>query len=180
MKIQDIQINSLYRNSTITIYCEKDDLKELMEFRKNSNIEFGKNYTIKIEKKKFKRSLDANAYCWILCDKIAADVNSTKEEIYRIHIQRVGKFEDVAITDAGLDDLIKGWQHGDGWIAEVLPECKLKGCKKVRLYYGSSSYTVEEMARLIDDIVDEAHNLGIETIQPEELQRLKGMIRNEE
>ena len=45
MKIQDIQINSLYRNSSITIYCEKDDLKELMEFRKKSNIEFGKNYT---------------------------------------------------------------------------------------------------------------------------------------
>ena len=36
---------------------------------------------MKVGFKEFKqrRSLDANAYCWVLCDKIAKKVGSTKE-----------------------------------------------------------------------------------------------------
>lgn len=36
-------------------------------------------------------------------------------------------------------------------------------------YYGSSTYDTDEMARLIDEIVNEAKELGIETMPPEEL-----------
>ena len=42
-------------------------------------------------------------------------------------------------------------------------------------YYGSSFYSVEEMAHLIDLVVQDCKELGIETIPPEELERLKNM-----
>ena len=43
----------------------------------------------------------------------------------------------------------------------------------MRLYKGSSIYDREEMRYLIDYIVDEAHYLGIETMTPDEIERLK-------
>jgi hypothetical protein len=46
-----------------------------------------------------------------------------------------------------------------------------------KIYKGSSEYTTLEMAVLIDGIVSEAKELGIETIPPKEIERLKTMWR---
>lgn len=40
-------------------------------------------------------------------------------------------------------------------------------------YFGSSTYNTKEMSVLIDSIVCEAKELGIETATPEELERMK-------
>lgn len=121
-----------------------------------------------------KRSLDANAYLWVLCDKIAQILRSTKEEVYREHIKRVGCFQDIAVVKgAPTGAFMAEWEHkGDGWIAEVRPDCKIKGCNKVRVYFGSSSYDSKQFARLVDDVVDEADRLGIETATPDEIRRM--------
>lgn len=39
-----------------------------------------------------KRSLDANAYCWVLCSKIAEKVGSSKDEVYEQMLQDYGFF----------------------------------------------------------------------------------------
>ena len=44
-----------------------------------------------------------------------------------------------------------------------------------RIFKGSSEYDTKEMSLLIDGIVQEAKNLGIETMTPAEVERLKGM-----
>ncbi len=59
-----------------------------------------------------------------------------------------------------------------GWYAEAL-ESKIDGCKKVMVYYGSSVYDSKEMAHLIDYIVSECKEQGIETLPPWEVERLK-------
>lgn len=51
-----------------------------------------KPYIITIEKQKRKRSLNANAYMWELCHKIAEKVGTTKETVYRKNIREVGSF----------------------------------------------------------------------------------------
>ena len=47
-----------------------------------------------------------------------------------------------------------------------------KGFTNVITYYGSSSYNTAEMTKLIDLIVQECKQLGIETKTPEELRSL--------
>ena len=49
------------------------------------------------------------------------------------------------------------------------------GCEWVRFAFmrGSHTYSTEEMARLIDGTVQEAKDLGIETLTPDELERMK-------
>lgn len=121
-----------------------------------------------------KRSVDANALFWKLADEVAIVLNSTKEEVYRNIVYDVGVFDDIAIVEAGCDKFVSNWNSkGIGWIAEVQPDCKINGCKKIRCYYGSSTYNTKQMSRLIDRVIDEAKSLGIETATPDEIERLK-------
>lgn len=128
---------------------------------------------VKIKPVRRKRSLDANSYMWVLCDKIAQVVrHSTKVDVYRRAVQEVGKWTDVAIITRALPTFLDEWNNrGDGWFADVASS-KLKDCTKVRCYYGSSVYDTKEMSRLIDYLVQEAKELGIETLPPDELKRL--------
>ena len=118
--------------------------------------------------------MDANAYCWILCQKIAEVIRSTKEDVYKRAIRDVGQFEIVPIRDEAVDRWIEVWgSKGLGWFAEVLDDSKLTGYKKIISYYGSSVYNSREMAILIDNLIDECRELGVETATPEEIESLK-------
>lgn len=169
MIINKISARPMYRTDELVIECPKGELSSLIKVLEASDIRTGENYDLTLLPHSEKRSLDANSYCWKLCDLIARKIQSTKEEVYRIHVTRVGPFDDVAVQTSRVPVWCKNWEsQGDGWIAEVRPDCKIKGCTKVRTYYGSSVYNSAEMSRLIDDIVDEAVNLGIPTTLSEE------------
>lgn len=47
-------------------------------------------YEIKIAKKRRRRSLDANAYMWVLCSEIAKKINATAEEVYKEQVKHYG------------------------------------------------------------------------------------------
>jgi hypothetical protein len=49
---------------------------------------------------------------------------------------------------------------------------KLEGCTKVILYYGSSEYDTQQMSVLIDHLIADAKELGIETLTPADLERM--------
>ena len=111
---------------------------------------------------------------WVLCDKIAQKINSTKEEVYRDAIRNVGVFEIVPIRKDAVERFIDNWKHnGVGWVCETLGESKLEGYDKIVTYYGSSTYNTKEMSRLVDYIVEEAKEQGIEVLPPNELQSMK-------
>ena len=131
-----------------------------------------KELSVEIKPYRKRRSLDANAYCWVLCQKIAEKIGGTKEDIYKEAIRKAGQFDFIAVTDSAADQFLKAWQSkGLGWYAEAL-ESKIEGCKKIMVYYGSSVYDSKEMAHLIDYIVSECKELGIETMTPAEISRM--------
>jgi hypothetical protein len=134
----------------------------------------GKELDVEIKQHRKKRSLSANAYCWVLVDKIAARSGVDKTSVYRETIRNIGGVSDiVCCQDRAVEALRSGWQaHGVGWITETMPS-KLEGCTNVILYYGSSTYDTAQMSRLIDLLVIEAKELGIETATPQELDRLR-------
>lgn len=121
-----------------------------------------------------KRSLDANSFFWTLADKVGEKVGLSKEEVYREMIHDVGVFEDIAIVDEAVEEFTSAWEaKGTGWIAEVQPDCKIPRCTKIRCYKGSSTYNTKQMSRLIDRLVEEAKTLGVETLTPNEIERIK-------
>ena len=135
----------------------------------------GKRLTVEVAKEKKRRSLDANSYCWILCQKLAEKLGTTKEEIYRQTIYEVGQFVIVPIRADAAAEYVRVWQsRGLGWIAEEIGDSKHDGYVKIMTYFGSSVYNTEQMSLVISELVKECKAQGIETATPAELARMKG------
>ena len=139
------------------------------------------------KKKKRKRSLDANAYCWVLCTKLAdrlsvtTKIKTTKEDIYRNAVRELGIYRD--FPGLGTDEantLRTAWEMlGTGWITEQVDFEADGDHIRVRCYYGSSTYNARQMSRLIDNLVQDCKAVGVETLTPAELARLKGAWTSE-
>lgn len=158
---------------TLTIPNNKSEVIDGVQELKNI-VANGKVLDVEIKQHRNKRSLDANAYLWVLCQKIAESIHTTKEEVYKKAIHDVGQFEIVPIKDEAVERWIEVWNSkGLGWFAEVMEDSKMPGYKKVISYYGSSVYDTREMSVLIDEIVSQCRELGIETMTSEELESLK-------
>ena len=125
--------------------------------------------TVTLGPKRRKRSLDANAYLWVLCDQIAKAIRSTKEEVYRAAIKRVGVVDVIPMREDAAAEWCRRWRsRGIGWVVETA-DAGLDGWVEVLAYWGSSTYSASEMSRLLDDVIEEAKGLGIETATPEQL-----------
>ena len=137
----------------------------------------GLKLNVELKKYSKKRSLDCNAYMWVLIQKIAERISTpeitiTKEEVYRDAIRDVGAYTIVPIKTEALDEWIKLWQgNGIGWVCETQPS-KLDGFINVMCYHGSSRYTQAEMNRLVNIIVQNCKNLDIETKPQAEMDSL--------
>lgn len=141
-----------------------------------------------IETHKEKRSLDANAYLWVLINKISAELSKdgtpvSPNEVYRKLITEVPdadgvgqNFEFIPVRNDALKKWIENWEHKPqtktGWVCKVLGPCRKPGFENyttVQCFYGSSTYDTAQMSRLIDLAVQDARVLHIETKTPKEL-----------
>lgn len=121
-----------------------------------------------------KRSLDANAYCWVLCKELADKLNITKEEVYKKNIKETGKFEIIPIKNEAVDTFIRVWSsRGIGWLCDILGESKIEGYTNIIIYYGSSQFDTKEMAVFLNGIIQECESLGIPTLTEEQIKQLK-------
>lgn len=172
IKVSDPQVIQQYRGGArISFAIEKDQLtaaKLLADELKEGAI------SLECKKWRNRRSLDANAYCWVLIDKIAQKTRQRPVDVYRHAIKEIpGNSTLVCVQDKAKDVLQQQWQaKGLGWQTEELPS-KIEGCTNIMLYYGSSVYNTTQMSLLIDSIVEEAKELGIETLTPYELEGMK-------
>lgn len=129
-----------------------------------------KKYEVKEVKKR--RSLDSNAYAWVLLGKLQEKLHIPKEDIYKSLIKEIGSYEVIPVKDEAVERFRQAWsKNGLGWITETT-KSKLEGFTNIIAYYGSSSYNTSEMSRLIDLIVQECKQQDIETMTPNELKSL--------
>jgi hypothetical protein len=134
-------------------------------------------YDVEVKKHREKRSMTSNRYLWVLLDKLANKLSSTKEEIYIEAVRKVGRFDYMPVIQNGVDRWIKDWKaKGTGWHSEIFRESTLKGYETTINYYGSSTYNQEEMCILINYVVDECKEQGIETMTTSEIDKLIEMM----
>lgn len=145
------------------------------DFRKQYDKLKDHDVRVKVTRYRKRRSLDANAYAWVLMDKIAEATKVDKITVYRNAIREIGGVSDlVAVADHAVDKFRANWSaKGIGWQTDVLDS--KDGYKRVIVYYGSSTYDSEQMGALIDSLVQDAEALGIETRAPEEIARIKSL-----
>lgn len=157
------------------IFQKKDGIKAVAWLSSLiSSLDDNKTYAVEVKQHKKQRSLDANAYCWVLIDKLSEKLNVSKTEIYRQAIKEIGgNSETVCVPTKAVNKVCECWKHnGIGWQTETF-KSKIDGCTNVILYYGSSSYNTNQMSMLIDNIVQDCKALDIETLTLKELQALK-------
>lgn len=129
-----------------------------------------KQYEVKEVKRR--RSLDSNAYAWVLIGKLQDKLHISKEDIYKSLIKEIGSYEVIPVKDEAVERFRQAWsKNGLGWITETT-KSKLEGFTNIIAYYGSSSYNTAEMSRLINLIVQECKQQDIETMTPNELKSL--------
>lgn len=166
-RIADFSIDFATRKQRLTLILD-DDFREFYDKFKEELLEVG----FRLYRKK--RSLNANAYCWELLGKLAEKMSLPAEEIYRNAIRAVGIYQDVELTEKAAKTMRHIWEaHGIGWISEQVD--KTNGGVLIRFWYGSSCYNTVQMARLIDYIVADCKELGIETKTPDEIERMKAL-----
>ncbi len=119
------------------------------------------------------RSLDANAYAWVLINKLAEATGLPPKTIYRESIRDIGGSADVlCMLERSVDEFISRWESkGLGWQAEKMPS-KIEGCVNVMAYAGSSTYDTRQMSQLIDALIGDCKEFGIETLPPDKISGL--------
>jgi hypothetical protein len=168
-KLADVSIDFATRKTKIT-FLINNNITSLEEIE---NVEL---LDIEAKKHREKRSLDANAYCWVLLGKLAEKMDMKSEEIYKMEIKDIGVYEVLPIRNEAIQKFIEAWQkNGIGWVCEEIGKSKLQGYTNIKAYYGSSTYDNKQMSRLIDSIVEDCKLQGIPTDTPEQIEMYKEM-----
>ena len=139
---------------------------------------------ITVKQWKEKRSLDANAYYWVLLSKLAEAMKISKTRAHNLMLRRYG--QNMTIDGAGAYIRIPDTEKAEE-IALEASEYHIRPTSEVvtgnngvnyRTYVmlmGSSQYDTAEMSHLIDGLVSECREVGIETATPDELRHMLEM-----
>ena len=125
---------------------------------------------IEVKPYRKRRSLDANAYAWLLLGKMAGALHTNKDEVYLLMLERYGVYTHLIVKPKVVERVKAEWRT-----VRDLGDVTVNGQTGVQLqcYFGSSTYDTKEMATLLDGIVSEAKALGIETATPDEIANMK-------
>lgn len=137
-----------------------------------------KPYICEIKPYRKRRSLDANSYFHVLVDKIAKATKRSNEDI---KTQLVFDYGAIARDEKGLKAGFKALKDIPITqffkYAKPIGECieNNKTFVKYLIYKETHTLDSAEMATLIDGTIEEAKQLGIETLTPVEIENLKGL-----
>lgn len=140
-----------------------------------------KKLSVELKEYREKRSLDANAYHWVLVGKIAKALGQSANWVHNNMLRKYGKI--MVIDGQGVYTVLPDTDEAAKIIDEaqtyhLKPTSQVKPGKGGIMYRtymmlkGSRDYDTAEMSTLIDGVVRECKELGIETLPPKEIERM--------
>lgn len=135
-----------------------------------------KDLSVKIIQFRQKRSLDANAYFHVLCDRLRQKLDISMARCKNVLIGRYGQVEYLDEEPVVIKTNIPVEKMMEQETLHCMP-CgveiqKGKEINFYRVYRGSHTYDTAEMSKLIDGTVDECRQVGIDTATPKEIERM--------
>lgn len=125
---------------------------------------------LNIEAKKWrkKRSLDANALLWACLGEIAAHLHTDKWNVYLMMLKRYGKFTYICVKPNVVDAVKQQWRE-----CEVIGNVTINGQEAVQMicYFGSSTLNTKEFSVLLDGVISEMDEMGIQRPPSDQMQR---------
>lgn len=164
--IKDLNIDYKTGNALLTLSVnQKQSAMNCYDELNGANL-----LSIKIDKHREKRSLNANNYAWKLLTEIGNVLKASKEDVYFDMLKEYGQSELISVkAHIPIGEYVK--------YCEEAGESTLNGklFKHYRVYKGSSEFDKREMAIFIDGIVEEAKALNIDVRTPDEIAKLKSL-----
>nr|DAM96481.1 MAG TPA: NinB protein [Caudoviricetes sp.] len=163
-KLKSVSKNWISRKWEVTFEINEDITASIDKIRDKML-----NLTAKIHREK--RSLDANAYAWVLMQKIAEAIHTDKWSVYLMMLERYSPvFTHIIVRPEAVERVMGEWRT-----VKVLGPIQVNGSSGIQLqcYFGSSTFDSKEMASFIDGIVSECKEMGIETLPPDEIERMR-------
>ena len=163
-KLKSVAKNWISRKWEVTFEINEDITASIDKIRDKML-----NLTAKIHREK--RSLDANAYAWVLMQKIAEAIHTDKWSVYLMMLERYSPvFTHIIVRPEAVERVMGEWRT-----VKVLGPIQVNGSSGIQLqcYFGSSTFDSKEMASFIDGIVSECKEMGIETLPPDEIERMR-------
>lgn len=144
---------------TVTFAIPKEDAERIREMGEKDL-----DLTVKVHREH--RSRDANALMWACLSEIAAALGIDKWDVYLQMLKRYGKFTHICVKPAAVDAIKRQWRE-----CEVVGNVNINGKPAVQMlcYYGSSTYDSKEFSVLLDGIISEMKEMGLETPASEEM-----------
>ena len=138
---------------------EKRDVSALLD----------KDLRMKAVEWKEKRSLDANGLLWHCLDEIARTIREDKWKVYLMMLRRYGVFTYGVFKKNAVEHLKAMYRA-----CEEVSTVNVNGQEGVQMliYFGSSTYNTKEFSRLLDGVISEMEEMGLETPAQEETERL--------
>jgi hypothetical protein len=132
-----------------------------------------KLYTLEVKEYRKSRSLDANAKMWALINEMSVILRLPPEEIYQGYIPDVGgNFWVAPVLKEEIEERSADWCRGHiGRMVDDMGPCRLsqlRGYHNLKMYRGSSEYDAPTFSRLLDLVIQDCRNLGIETMSERE------------
>ena len=131
--------------------------------------------SVQVKKWRKKRSINANNYFWKLLSEYSEEKNVDTIEEYKERVKRLGIFRRFRIEDKDKKTFEIMWQDkGIAWFCETADTEYIGDIefKIINAYYGSSSFNSKQMSRLINDLVEDCKEAGIETKPQAEIDSL--------
>ncbi|WP_317398822.1 hypothetical protein [Anaerotruncus colihominis] len=163
-KLKSVSKNWISRKWEVTFEINEDITASIDKIRDKML-----NLTAKIHREK--RSLDANAYAWVLMQKIAEAIHTDKWSVYLMMLERYSPvFTHIIVRPEAVERVMGEWRT-----VKVLGPIQVNGSSGIQLqcYFGSSTFDSKEMSSFIDGIVSECKEMGIETLPPDEIERMR-------
>lgn len=141
----------------------------IQEDTKILTIQIGINEEIVVKKKK--RSRNANSYFWELLTQLCQELNLDLISEYKKRVKELGICKTIEIDTKDMPFFNHLWNdRGVAWFTEKVEEIGNKTI--INAYYGSSSYNSKQMNRLIDNLVQDCKQVGIQTLDELEIERM--------
>lgn len=151
---------------------------EVPKNRVNSLVDFiGMELDVDIQKSRNKRSLDANGYLWVLCGRMAEVLGSTKWEIYKHELKKWSSAYTYMVVEPKMAEIMKSReddQQTDFRCVEILNNGDFNGkpATQILAYLGSHLFDSKQMSTLLNGVIEDCKELGIETDTPDEIERM--------
>lgn len=140
----------------------------IQEDTKILTVQINKNEELYVKKKK--RSKDQNSYFWELLQQLCFEMNLDVIQEYKKRVKELGIFKQWEIDTINVPTFEKLWSdRGLAWFTEKVEEIGNKTI--INAYYGSSSYNSKQMSRLLDNLVQDCKEVGIQTLDMLEIER---------